>query len=86
MVMANAGFPPSMPPGSPYTEDMASQPDIYTLAQRMIDCFGAEAEAYADAMLRRRLEQDDVLAAGAWLALGNAIDDLQQLPPPHRRH
>ena len=65
---------------------MTSQPHIYTLAQRMIHCFGAEAEAYADAMLRRRLDDDDLLAAGAWLAIGNAIDDLQQLPPTHRRH
>jgi hypothetical protein len=52
----------------------------------MIDCFGAEAEAYADDMLRRRLEDDDLLAASAWLAIGNAIEDLQHLPPTHRRH
>ncbi len=65
---------------------MASDPHIYTLVQRMIDCFGAEAEAYADAMLRRRLEDDDLLAAGAWLAIGTAIEELQHLPPTQRRH
>ena len=27
---------------------MTSHPNIYELAQRMIDCFGAEAEQYAE--------------------------------------
>ena len=59
---------------------------LYTLAQEMIDCYGPEAEDHAGEMLRVRLAEGDLLAAGVWLAIGNAIEDLVQLPPPGRRH
>ena len=59
---------------------------LFTLAQEMIDCYGPEAEHHAGEMLRVRLEEGDLLAAGVWLAIGNAIEDLEQLPPPGRRH
>ena len=65
---------------------MASPTQIYTLAKAIIDRYGPDAEEYAAAMLRLRLEDDDLPGAGAWLAIGSAIDDLERLPPPGRRH
>ncbi len=45
----------------------------------MLDCFGPEAGEYAEDMLHLRLDEDDMLAAGIWLAIGNAIEDLARL-------
>lgn len=59
---------------------------IYAAAQRLINRFGPGAEDFAGAMLRCRLEADDLPGAGDWLAIGNAIEDLRAVPPPHRRH
>jgi hypothetical protein len=37
-------------------------------------------------MLQLRLEEDDLLAAGAWLSIGNAIEDLARLEAGESRH
>jgi hypothetical protein len=65
---------------------MASPHDTYLLAQQVIDQHGEDAQAYADATLRHHLESDDLTTAGLWLAIGNAIDDLANLPPSNQRH
>lgn len=59
---------------------------IYTMAQEMIDYFGPEATEYAAGMLQCRLDEGDLLAAGAWLAIGNAIEDLTRLEAGETRH
>ena len=58
---------------------MAAHAKIYTLASKMIDRFGPEAGEYAEEMFQRCLGNDDMLKAGAWLAIGNAIEDLTSL-------
>ncbi len=65
---------------------MSLQMSIYTQAQQMIDRFGTEPGEYADAMLQLRLEEDDLLAAGSWLAIGQAIEDLARLEAGEPRH
>jgi hypothetical protein len=45
----------------------------------LIDRFGLDAREFAEDMLRRRLGDGDMLAAGVWLAIGNAIEDLARL-------
>jgi hypothetical protein len=52
----------------------------------MLDCFGLQAVEYADDMLQCRLEEDDMPAAGVWLAIGNAIEDLARLDAGEARH
>ena len=61
---------------------MAPDEGTYPLADEMIDGYGPEAGDYAAAMLRLRLEQGDLLAAGAWLA----IEDLARLHAGETRH
>jgi hypothetical protein len=65
---------------------MTVRPDIYTLARRVIDRCGSEAAAYAETRMLESLFDEDHRGAGAWLAIGNAIEDLERLPPPGRRH
>ncbi len=60
--------------------------DIYTFVQRIIDRHGSHAAEHADQMLRHFLDLDDLDAAGEWLRIGQAIDDLTTLPAPDRRH
>ena len=65
---------------------MVSERDIYRRAQLLIDHSGSEAVELADRMMRRSLEEDDLPQAGDWLAIGQAIEQLQNLPPVARRH
>jgi hypothetical protein len=52
----------------------------------MLDCFGLQAVECADDMLQCRLDEDDMPAAGVWLAIGNAIEDLARLHAGQARH
>jgi hypothetical protein len=65
---------------------MVSQTHIYRRAQRLIDHSGSEAAELAYGMLLRSLEADNLPDAGDWLAIGQAIENLQNLPPAGRRH
>jgi hypothetical protein len=65
---------------------MPAHPTPYLIAQRVMNALGPQAEAFASLMFRHRLDQDDVQQAGIWLAIGNAINDLERLPPPGKRH
>ena len=65
---------------------MALHTNLYQAACEMIDRFGPDAEEYASKMLRRCLEKGDLRAAGAWLAIGNAIEDLTRLAAGQTRH
>ena len=60
--------------------------DLYTLATEMIAQFGAMAGEYASDMLRCRLDDGDMPAAGLWLAIGNAIEDMARLEAGETRH
>ena len=60
---------------------MVSQRDIYRRAQLLIDHSGAEAAELADRMMLRSLEEDDLPQAGDWLAIGQAIEDIDQPAP-----
>jgi hypothetical protein len=52
----------------------------------MLDCFGPQAGEYADDMLQCRLGDEDMKAAGVWLAIGNAIENLARLEARETRH
>ena len=58
---------------------MVSQLDRYRSAQQVIDRHGPEAQDHACRMMRRFLDKGDVQGAGVWLAIGDAIEDLQNL-------
>jgi hypothetical protein len=58
---------------------MTSRADLYRVASDIIERYGPDAGEYAEDMLRRRLEDDDIRQAGVWLAIGNAIEDLSRL-------
>lgn len=86
-------FSPSVPPSPAYTQvagrdimDQELHPDLYMLANEMIARYGAMAGEYASDMLRCRLDDGDLLAAGLWLAIGNAIEDLARLEAGETRH
>jgi hypothetical protein len=55
---------------------MALQMNPYQAAYGIIERYGPDAEKYADRMLRRCLRKGDLRAAGAWLEIGNAIENL----------
>ena len=59
---------------------------LYIRAKKIIAQYGAMAGDYASDMLRCRLDDGDLLAAGVWLALGNAIEDLARLDAGETRH
>ena len=65
---------------------MPSHAQIYRLAHAMLDCFGPQAGEYADDMLQCRLGDEDMKAAGVWLAIGNAIENLARLEARETRH
>jgi hypothetical protein len=65
---------------------MVSQRDVYRRAQLLIDNSGTHAAEHAYRMLLRSLQEDDLPQAGDWLAIGQAIENLQSLPPLGRRH
>jgi hypothetical protein len=65
---------------------MGSHAQIYRLAHALLDCFGLQAVECADDMLHCRLEEDDMKAAGDWLAIGEAIEDLARLDAGETRH
>jgi len=65
---------------------MVSQRDIYRRAQLLIDHSGSEAAELAYRMMRRSLEEQDLPQAGDCLAIGQAIENLQNLPTVGRRH
>jgi hypothetical protein len=66
--------------------DQESHADLYMLATELIAQHGAMAGDYASDMLRCRLHDGDLLAAGLWLAIGNAIEDLARLEAGETRH
>jgi hypothetical protein len=66
--------------------DQELHADLYMLATELIAQHGAKAGEYASVMLRCRLDDDDLLAAGLWLSIGNAIEDLGRLEAGEPRH
>jgi hypothetical protein len=65
---------------------MVSEMDRYRSEKLVIDQHGPEAGEHAFRMMWRFLHQGDFDGADAWLAIGSAIEDLQNLPPATRRH
>jgi hypothetical protein len=65
---------------------MALHTNRYRAACEIIDRYGPDAEEYAGKMLRRCLKKGDQRAAGLWLAIGNAIEDLTRLAAGETRH
>ena len=65
---------------------MASHTNLYQSACGIIERYGPDAGEYADTMLRCCLEEGDLRAAGVWLAIGNAIEDLTRLAAGETRH
>jgi hypothetical protein len=63
-----------------------SHADLYMLANEVIAQYGAMAGEYASDMLRCCLDDDDLRAAGLWLVIGNAIEDLARLEAGETRH
>ena len=66
--------------------DQELHSELYTLANEVIAQYGPMAGEYASDMLRCRLDDGDMLAAGLWLAIGNAIEDLARLEAGETRH
>jgi hypothetical protein len=58
---------------------MKSTPDTYCAARALLDRYGSLSGEPAYQMMRCCLETGDQWAAGIWLAIGNAIEDLQTL-------
>lgn len=54
--------------------------DTYLMAKRLIDHCGQKAPRHADWMMRRFMAKNDPEQAADWLAIGVAIDQLQNLP------
>ncbi len=65
---------------------MVSQRDIYRRAHLLIDHSGTQAADRAYRMMLRSLEEDDLQQAGDWLAIGQAVENLQNLRTPATRH
>jgi hypothetical protein len=57
---------------------MISQRDIFATAQLLIKKHGSKAEAFADKMMLRLMNKNDVKGASVWLSVSFAIDDLQK--------
>ena len=60
--------------------------DHYRTAQAVIKRHRQRAVEHADRMLQRCLDNDDPQAAGRWLAIGQAIEDLARLQSGEHRH
>ena len=59
---------------------------IYYAAQILIDRFGDKAAAVAIRRTMRFIRHADVDAAGLWLQIGYAIDEMANPPAASRRH
>jgi hypothetical protein len=59
---------------------------IYRSAQRIIHRHGLKATEHAERMMQHFIENDDPQGAGAWLVIGQAIEDLEILSQPRQRH
>lgn len=64
---------------------MINNNEIFDSAQWLIKCFGENAELVAEERMQELLEKDDPKAAGIWLSIMSAINDLRSRPPgkPH---
>lgn len=60
--------------------------DIYMSANLLIKQYGSRASQQAEARLKEYVEVQDVKAAGVWLAIGQAVQDLQQILDGKARH
>jgi hypothetical protein len=65
---------------------MALHTNFYQAAWDIIERYGPDAAKYADRILRRCLRKGDLRAAGVWLGVSNAIEDLTRLAAGETRH
>jgi len=65
---------------------MTSQIDLFRSAKLIIGRFGDKAADHVQAMLERHLAVDDVQGAGVWLAIGQAVELLNDLTPAGAVH
>jgi len=65
---------------------MTSQIDIYRSAKLITRRYGDRAADHVQAMIEHHLTIDDVQGAGVWLAIGQAVEVLNDLTPAGAVH